>query len=202
MKLIKLNEDHYIVVDDSEIKEGDLFIILSGLGYSVYSIHKAKYEGDGSKGWNDDHCKKITHSTEPLGTKIDGVNFWTSDLMPLSLSEVEEAINGYNVEKMASEAAFCNGGFIQTEYEYDVAISYYHQGFKAHQELVKDKLILDIDTFKSVAYSFFSLHRTNEFDDEELELKFERILNNNIQSLLPKTEWECTFDEQGKLKLL
>lgn len=29
MKIIKLNEDHYIVVDDSEIKEGDLLYSFS-----------------------------------------------------------------------------------------------------------------------------------------------------------------------------
>lgn len=56
MKLVKINKIQYVIVDDSEIKEGDWFYnpeknlaILQSLG------------GLGNSNW-----KKIIHSTEPL----------------------------------------------------------------------------------------------------------------------------------------
>ena len=36
MKLIKINTDHYVVVDDSEIKEGDWYLI----GRTIYHCIK------------------------------------------------------------------------------------------------------------------------------------------------------------------
>lgn len=65
MKLIKLNEDHYIIVDDSEIKEGDLCYDPEGnpghrgIKYVVKCLRTAP-----DSYWNK-HCKKITHSTQP-----------------------------------------------------------------------------------------------------------------------------------------
>ena len=184
-KLIKLNDQHYIIVNDSEIKEGDYKY------HHVKGIVKAICDGAYTNEF------KITHSTQPL----EGVKH-------IPLSEVEEAINGYSVEKMAKNAYLKHSAKddrlsldeqIQRSGGFNVG---YSEGFKAHQELVKDKLTIDIDVFKPIAYAFFSLYRTNEFDDEELELEFQRILNNNIQSLLPKTEWDIEFDEQGKIKLI
>lgn len=57
MKLIKINTDHYIIVDNSEIKEGD------------YHFDFDKNEIDTWKGnlySNRLKCKKITHSTQPF----------------------------------------------------------------------------------------------------------------------------------------
>lgn len=187
-KLIKLSESHYIIVDDSEIKANEWF-------YSP-ALNRHQIFGHGSVP-KDRGFKKITHSTKPIDKDEVGTCF--IDIKPLSISEIEEVINCYSVEKMAEECAK-NGKLIDVPYSNGLFYGYI-AGFKAHQELVKDKLIIDVNTFKSVAYSFFSLHRTNEFDDEGLELEFQRILNNNIQLLQP-TEWNVKFNEQGKLKLL
>lgn len=55
MKLIKLNEDHYIIVDDSEIKEGDYLYSFSNKKIVVANKLTDLYI----------HSKKITHSTQP-----------------------------------------------------------------------------------------------------------------------------------------
>jgi hypothetical protein len=53
-KMIKLSDTHYIVVDDSEIKEGDWCVYKTGeiIQYLVKL--------------NTDNLRKITHSTQPL----------------------------------------------------------------------------------------------------------------------------------------
>jgi hypothetical protein len=198
-KLIKLSDTHYIVVDDSEIKEGDWFYNPATKEALFASKDMLSWNSDTTqehKGW-----KKITHSTEPIDGDEYGACF--IKVKQLNLSEIEEAINGYSVEKMAEK-------YVDRRFNVnpDTIFTFerlhretFEAGFKAHQELVKDKLVIDVDKFKKLTYAFFSLHRTNDFDNEELEIKYERILNLNIQSLLPKTEWEVEFVE-GKIKLL
>lgn len=76
------------------------------------------------------------------------------------------------------------------------------QDFDNHKEFVENKLIIDIEEFKKISYSFFSLYRTNEFSDEELELEFENILNNIIQKFSSKNVWDVGFNEEKKLILI
>ena len=90
MKLIKLSETHYIVVDDSEIKEGDWYIDdANNIRRSITS--------------DKDYCvsrkdyKKITRSTRPLSEECIRCNGYCEQCVdgtkPLSLSEVEEVIS-------------------------------------------------------------------------------------------------------------
>ena len=185
-KLIKLSESHYIIVDDSEIKEGDLCIYKTGeiIQYLVKL--------------NTDNLRKITHSTQPLSDEckyctgaceecIDGTK-------PLSLSEVEEAINGYSVEKMAEKYA-C----IEDKHEKYKCISDYREGFKAHQELVKDKLF-SLATVEGCMMSIANwIVKNNITSGTEILTKMVEI---SESLLLPKTEWDVEFDEQGKMRLL
>ncbi|XAI97336.1 hypothetical protein [Leptolyngbya phage Lbo-JY46] len=194
-KLIKLSDEHYIIVDDSEIKEGDYYLDNSVLKDKIYQMKYSKWgeEGQGN-------CKKITHSTQPLGflqeegiTTTNLKHDWVN-VKQLSLLEVEEAIYGYSVVKMAEEAAD------DMEYDYDSPygngsndfIDGYIKGFKAHKELVKDKLFL---THKNL-FEFLYFARTHsQYSDKAIVEEF-------IQSLLPKTEWEIEFDEQNKITLI
>lgn len=83
MKLIKLSDIHYVVVDDSEIKEGDWFINETNnieQGISNYPYKSLSPE-----------CKKITHSTN-----ID----W-NEVYYIPLSEVKELIGEVNIEEKA-----------------------------------------------------------------------------------------------------
>lgn len=198
MKLIELSDTHYIVVDDSEKEVGDLYF-----NTNINKILRATSENiDAVKLFK--HCKKITHSTEPLIiehtfdndlSKYNGLKERHLGVKLLSLSEVEEAIYGYSVEKMAEnhltkvyndekkakEYLKSNDAFTTKMY-----ISYI-EGFKTHQELVKDKLFTIEDMRKY--HNIMCLYGNTKGEEY-------------IQSLLPKTEWEVEFDEQGKIKLV
>jgi len=82
MKLIKINTDHYIVVDDSEIKEGDWTY------HHVKGIYEARVDGAYT------NQKKITYSTQPLElltlseNGLSGMGF--SKVKPLNIFNVKE----------------------------------------------------------------------------------------------------------------
>ena len=83
MQLIKLTYDHYVVVDDSEIKEGDWYVHKQkGVGLRVQKCIGTNLPMD---------SKKITHSTN-----ID----W-NDVYYIPLQEVKELIGEVDVEKKA-----------------------------------------------------------------------------------------------------
>lgn len=83
MQLIKINEAHYIVVDNSEIKEGDWFYY-KHFGDDV--INQANETSDlVNLNKPDRFFKKITHST--MTDKV------MENVILLSQDEVEEFIN-------------------------------------------------------------------------------------------------------------
>lgn len=179
MKLIKLSETHYIVVDDSEIKESDF-----ALNVKIKRLNQARFMFDSTD------CKKITHSTQPLeqyyGATDGTLPFVYHKIKPLSLSEVEEAVYGYNVEKMAEQEI---DRIVRMRVESPQRKKYENiwiKGFKAHKELMKDK--------------FFTIEDIEKAMIERLSI--EQFWEKCCKSLLPKTEWEVEFDEQGKLKLI
>ena len=86
MKLIKINEEHYIIVDSSDIKEGDFMYDIDGdIGIAI-GKDKSQWEGN----------MKITHSTQPIDGDEVGACF--TKIKQLSLLEVEELLFGYIVE--------------------------------------------------------------------------------------------------------
>ena len=178
--LIKLNEQHYIVVDDSEIKEP----------FDGYCLDD---EGNIRHGRSDLHTlslsKKITHSTQPLNKDF---NDWF-DAKIISLSEVEEAIYGYSIDELFLKWESENGNCYNNE------DSAFEAGFKAHQELVKDKLF----TIEDMKKSFNAGYDLNTWEQLNIPNDEREYLNEHdyIQSLLPKTEWECCISD-GKLVLL
>lgn len=99
MKLIKLNENHYIIADDSEIEYGDYYISPSKIVVFQYS------EGTQHNGINQvpDGCKKITHSTQPESLGIG----WMQSVQPLLISEVKELIG--EVDNIECEVEFVEG---------------------------------------------------------------------------------------------
>jgi hypothetical protein len=202
-KLIKLSDTHYIVVDDSEIKESDLCYDKEGnRGYNNIKYVVKCLRTDVNSYWNK-HCKKITHSTQPLDTIIlknrnrsQAVGNHYGSIGNISLSEVEEAIYGYSVEKMAHN--YSAKEYPSNLYTVDVgmpargtAFRGFFEGFKAHQELTKDKN-------KEVIELLTNITEWSSFKEHPIGKQAQRALD----ILLPKTEWDVEFDEQGKIKLL
>ena len=170
-KLIKVSNNHYIVVDDSKLKEGDWKY------HHALGIRKALVDGNYTNNF------KITHSTQPL----EEVVWWEREtrksklgfdkIKELSLPEVEEVIYGYSVEKINP----CIGIDFRVEW---------NNGFKAHQELVKDKLFTLDDIRKSMNYGMYYMEYHTEIAHEQF-----------IKSLLPPTEWNIEFVDD-KIKLV
>lgn len=213
-KLIKLSDTHYIVVDDSEIKEDDL--VLNPLN-EIQTYFKD---------YNFVESKKITHSTQPLEEigeiyqdgKLIGKDYAFYEIERLSLSEVEEAINGYSVEEFAwnnpilsrkdvydlfhkvfkdrrLDGAFSLSASKQI-YQFETELREISK-IKAHQELVKDKLFTKEDMINSLKELSYQLFLKKGFSLSDSIEKSSKI----IQSLLPKTEWDIEFVD-GKIKLL
>ena len=193
-KLIKLSNTHYVVVDDSEIKEGDgyytpkdgVYMMEYGICNSISKIKDAiKLTGK--------PFYRIIHSTQPLETKNEeyawygGENKTTTKtfdkIKQLSLSEVEEAINGYSVENLAKkilgEDLFTKGhriGFVI--------------GFNAHKELLKDENKEVIELLTNITeWSSFKEHPIGKQAQRALEL------------LTVKTKWDVEIID-GKIKLI
>jgi hypothetical protein len=189
MKLIKLSDTHYIICYDSEIKLMDWCILFDDFG-RIFSKPQ-QYTNTENQHLNK-NLKKITHSTQPLEEEKElgyGNYLLNKDVIkPLSLSEVEELIYGYSVEKSLNEL------YTKDENLFSMIDNMsYKIGFSAHKELVKDKLFT-VDDMKKALELGLTLIDGNVYNEKHFQ-KF-------IQSLLSPTEWEVEFDEQGKLKLI
>ena len=188
-KLLKLSETHYIVVDDSEIKEGSW--VING-NSKIFQYTKESISGI-------NYCKKITHSTEPIERydhPAGGYEGTFDKIKQLPLSEVEEVINGYSVEKMAEKFVIEK---LKISSQAPGVMIGYIDGFKAHQELVKDKLF-SLATVEGCMMSIANwIVKNNITSGTEILTKMVEI---SESLLLPKTEWDVEFDEQGKMRLL
>lgn len=192
MKLIKISDTHYIVVGDT-------------VGFTY---NEPTYNSDGKIGKAENsQSRKITHSTQPLEittwkgkTNLHMDNHHYDKIKPLNLSEIEEAINGYSVEKMALEKYPTNENWMINSDNADKRLLWI-QGFKTHQELVKDKLFTTEDVENCVKHILRCLNTHNEAD-KPVNFVWNDYFKPYIQSLLPKTEWDIEINEQGKIKLI
>ena len=190
MTLKKLKNDHYVIVDDSEIKEGDWFLPISGIGWELNKPRQA----DSSGGYSNGHCKKITHSTQPLeqgyGCEIKeglmlrnvGKELCYDLIKPLSLSEVKELIGEVDVEKKAREIVINNNPFGAENFSVSTFNGLVKDITKALED--KEKKWTDEDVIRIVEKS-----RETGLTAEYLMMTFQ-----------PKTEWEVEFVD-GKMKL-
>lgn len=201
-KLINLSDTHYIIVNDSEIK--------CGIDFCFDIETKDFYLSKGDVP-NNPYVLKITHSTEPLESIINirtkeqqdsgvlpsVVMVKTNTTKLLYLSEVEEAVYGYSVDKMAIESADKNSR-ITSDHWMGVRTGY-HLGFKAHQELVKDKLFT-LDDMRKAIYTAHSDGRLYT-KAEKKQYTVEQYIDFLLQTLHPKTEWDVEFID-NKIKLV
>lgn len=194
MKLIKLLDTHYIIVDDSEIKKGNWVYKIQHSHTSLFYVDCEELSNDFNR--NKNNYKKITHSTQPLSEDCrrctGACEQCVEGTKSLSLLEIEETIYGYSVEKMALETYPVILGF-GVGYGIDYNASQrnaYITGFKAHQELVKNKN-------KEVIKLLTNITEWSSFKEHPIDKQTQEALN----LLLPKTEWDIEF-VNNKIKLL
>jgi hypothetical protein len=202
MKIVKLTEEHYILVDDSEIKVGDIVAekLLTG-GYELFEIHT---QNDIDKTTQ----KVITHSTQPL----ENINFVDEaegniipKIKPLPLSEVKELLGVVDVEKKAekwhnSVDSTYPDVWNRRKESYKAAFeSGYYQSLEDNKErkYTKEDMWAMLITGKQLGLAVFA-SIINGSDKPNQEQYF----NECIESRDSSTEWECIIDEQGKLKLI
>lgn len=192
MKLIKINPEHYIIVDDSEIKEGDYKY------HHVKGIVKAICNGAYTNEF------KITHSTQPfncncsnkgyrLDTNCAERNHCFDKIQYLSLQEVKELIGEANMDitDIAFKAYQKQDTWTWTQFQYIFPL-----GYNQALEDNKEKKYTEEDM--KTAFSRYAFVSTNNqpYNEDELLTEFYEF----IQSLQPKTEWEVEIVD-GKLKL-
>lgn len=161
-KLIKIKENYY-VIDDSEIKLDDWYLVLEEGEYVLYNLVSET---------NGKNPLKITHSTqEGIGEQ-------------LNLNDIEELVNGYSIREMAEIDAHLvwndETTFENEQRELNGHIIGFIEGFEAHKELSKDKLNL-------------LLGKLNHKYQDEKDYDSMRILQEIMVALLPPTEWNIEF---------
>lgn len=194
MKLIKLSSDHYIIVDDSEIKIDDYFYNGKAVAKMCNQWMITFTAMDAIK------CKKITHSTEPIehsyNSTSNGFNMrqMSSDvelvydeIQPLSLSEVKELIGEVDEVLQNSKTYVLSKFKSDTDLEQLNCykhIETYIKGYNQALEDNKDRKYTEKDVIAIVEKS------------RATGLTAEYIL----QYLQSPTSWDVEFVD-GKLKL-
>lgn len=182
MKLIKLNPNHYIIVDGSEIKEGDYCIMLDSYG-NLFG-QPQKYLGEKADHHLNKGLKKITHSTQPLEYTTEDHLQWDK-IQPLSLLEVKELLGEVNVNDKAEQWIEKNSHrWSNNNNEVGDNYGSFKAGYNQSLEDNKDKKYTEEDVINIVKKS------------RETGLTAEYL----ILSRQPKTSWDIEIID-GKLKL-
>jgi hypothetical protein len=177
MKLIKIKEDHYVVVNETTQP-------VNGWYYDTF-INKIRSTNGAEYGISK-NCLQITHSTQPLEQFIDNEGIkrigWTS-IQPIELLEVKELIGEVEVEKKVKEY-----------YEKNTTLnnpSSFKAGYNQALKDNKEKKYTDEDIDNAISWAI------NRGRDGKVTIT---DIDNFIQSLQPKTEWEVEIID-SKLKL-
>lgn len=183
MKLKKLIEEHYIIVDESDIKDGE---------YCLSMLNEVVVFG---KNFNQSLYRKITHSTEPIegGTTFfqnRGDKLCYDKIGVLSLSEVKELLGEVDVDRKAVKFSkrYSNHDDSQ-EAVYDG----YNEGYKQCLIDNKEKMFTEEDVRNAISFG-------NNIQYTRLTLSsVEKEMRKFIQFLQSPTEWEVEFVDD-KLK--
>ena len=191
-KLIKISDSHYIVVDDSEIKENNWYC-----NNKVLFLSEVFDESNNPN--QNKNNRLITHSTQPLEGTFSSILY--KGYNHISLSEVEELINGYSLEKIAENRYPTPVGIYKPDSGYLERRNIWKEGFNTHKELVKDKLF----TVEDMEKALVTLISNISCEDGKLlgksPEKVYKWITFYIKSLLPKTEWDCKV-VNGKIELV
>lgn len=173
----KLSEDHYILMDGSEINIGD--IVAEKLLTGKYELFTIQTLNDIDRQTQ----KKITHSTQPESLGVG----WMQSVQPLLLSEIKELLGVVDIEKKVLEY---NRKKFVSEFnpKKDQFAAGIIVGWKQALEDNKEKKY----TYYDIENAFNSGRGYGVPDDI-------KDFDSFIQSIQP-TEWEVEF-VNGKLKL-
>ena len=176
MKMIKLTEKHYILVDDK----------FDPIDSDRKYVHKSGriWQWDSGMAYvSNNPPQPITHSTQPesFGTG------WMQSIQPLFLSEVKELLGVVDVETKAH-----NWSTRQTTRSTDYWRSMVSTYVEAYNQALEDN--------KEKKYTYYDIE--NAFNSGRGYGVPDDIkdFDSFIQSIQPKTEWEVEFVD-GKLKL-
>lgn len=175
MKLIELTENHYIVVDNSEIKVGE---------YCYDSESKECYKSKGELPANP-YILRITHSTK-LSECCDSVEL-------LYMNEAKALVGKVDIEQLAEQYAKAHS--IYESGQDDVAYGF-REGYNQCLEDNKDKKYTE-DTLRDALFD--ALNRVQK--ECCMTHTKDSIVRDIIKALQPNKEWEVEF-ENGKLKLV
>ena len=193
--LIKITDDHYVIVDDSEIGMEDWYLFNVGYASGIKQADIEDVEGLSY----EVSPKKITHSTQP-NKGMENVTF-------ISPREVKELIGEVDVEKKVEKFIGCEYDDIEDSIDqigYDSFIRGYNQALEDSKEkkYTEEDMITAFEKGTNTGALSERFYDYDNGDYEEAPQYYKQQKESFIQSLQPKTEWEVTFDEQGKLRLV
>lgn len=210
-KLIKLSDTHYIIVDDSEIKEGDwYFDITTSQPQKKYSDLKSKDKLD---------RLKITHSTKPLEGNREYAVYQHNHhephfnkIKPLKLEEIHELLGIVNIEvKALKQLSKTNELFIQSSRPDLQSNLDYENGYLDGAVFGYNKALQDNSekkyTEEDIEHAIFTLWRYFVNDPRQINLwvkeDYKEFYLNYIKTYLqPKTEWEVKILDNSKIELI
>ena len=176
MKLIELNSNHYVVVDDSEINTGD--IVAEKLNTGKYELFEIQTPND------------IDVSSQELVIYTTDIN--DNERYYIPLSEAKELIGKVDVKKKAEVYSSSKPPMFK-----DGMSAGYEDGYHECLEDNKEKKYTEEDLEAAACFGMV----LEKFKDDKYKLTNDEEWKGFLQSLQPKTEWEVELDSNGKFKL-
>lgn len=186
MELIKINTNHYIIVDDSKIEQNDWMQRNDEYPQAVADF-RWDFKGE---------YRKVTHSTKELG----------SNVKYLSLGEVKKLIGEVNLEEL--ELIYHQ----QLMQRREVAKNFRGQVAGNHPDMFTSREMLSMmEGFTDGYTQALEDHKNKQYTEEDMKYMFEcgRNYQNNAEVtfkvsmdfIKDRVKWEVEFVD-GKLKLI
>lgn len=188
-ELVFIDYDHYVIVDDSEITVGDYCLMFDSFGNIFLGNQPKQYLGIEKGHYINKGLKKITHS---FGKKLEGVE-------NRSLSEVEELLFGFSIEKMAEKEFPLVDELFDTTGEENLQLlghrKSYIKGIRDYMKLTKYRFGETdmIHAYVEGTNSGSNYQSLCEDDFEEAESFSEDNYEEFKRTLSPKTKWTVEY---------
>lgn len=188
-ELVFIDYDHYVIVDDSEITVGDYCLMFDSFGNIFLGNQPKQYLGIEKGHYINKGLKKITHS---FGKTIGGVE-------NRSLSEVEELLFGFSIEKMAEKEFPLIDELFDTTGEENLQLldhrKSYIKGIHDYMKLTKHRFGETdmIHAYVEGTNSGSNYQSLCEDDFEEAESFSEDNYEEFKRTLSPKTKWTVEY---------